>query len=234
MGFDLSVSQIKDNKIHLNIFVGARSLLYLHTNAYCMKLIPFIFFSFFSIYSIQVEAQNPPKYKIKRFHLELSAGKLVPSGLKEPGIDLGFLIAIEPHYMLSSGIKLGLRMEAAMMRKNIRPSGEWFRSDNSEVSGYLFTMDYLGSPKRFQQYIGIGAGIMDIMSGDLDPLTPSTQSLQKTTYAFMIRSGIEFSENRLRAGVEYNILGATSFSNPNHYLSFKFGAMLFTKKRKKG
>lgn len=186
------------------------------------------------IICINVTAQaTSPKEPIKRFHLEISTGLVIPSALKQSGIDMGALLSIEPRYMLSSNFKIGLRMEAALMYKNIRPSGEWFQSDYLEESGYMLTLDYLKMKNDYAQYfLGIGAGMMDITGHDLDPVTPSVQYLQKTTYACMIRGGIEFAENKLRTGIEYNFVGPASFSRPNHYLSLKLGMMLFTKKRK--
>jgi hypothetical protein len=185
------------------------------------------------IICISATAQAVSPKKTKRFHLEISTGLVIPSGLKQSGIDMGALLSIEPRYMLSSNFKIGLRMEAALMYKNIRPSGEWFQSDYLEESGYMLTLDYMKMKNDHAQYFwGIGAGMMDITSDDLDPVTPSVQYLQKTTYACMIRGGIEFAENKLRAGIEYNLVGPASFSRPNHYLSLKLGMMLFTKKRK--
>lgn len=184
------------------------------------------------VISIHISAQPSSPAKIKRFHLEISTGPVIPSGLKEAGMDIGALLSFEPKYVLTSNLKLGLRIEAALMYKNIRPSGEWFQSDYLEESGYMLTADYMNKKRNgIQAFWGIGAGISDITSDDLDPLTPSVQSLQKTTYACMIRGGFEFFENKLRTGIEYNLVGPASFSRSNHYLSFKLGILLFTKKR---
>jgi len=185
------------------------------------------------LFSAPVDAQVHPKTSIKRFHLELSTGLVIPSGLKEAGLDMGAPFSIEPRYVLSSNLKIGLRMEAALMFKNIRPRGEGFESNYMEESGYLITIDHLCPHGKEEFFVGFGAGIMDIMSDDLDPLTLSVQSVQKTTYACMIRGGVEFCEKKFRTGIEYNLVGPASFSRTNHYLSLKIGAMLFTKKRSK-
>lgn len=183
-------------------------------------------------YPAQIKAQSIRKEPPKRFQLEISGGPVIPSGLNEPGLDLGFHLSFEPRYVISSKVKLGIKLESVIMAQNIRSSGEGFRSDHLEQNGYVLTVDYLGNKKRTQHYYGIGIGVVDVTSGDLDPLTPSSQTIQKTTTALMLRTGIEFSENKLRAGVEYFFVGPTTFSENNNYLSFKLGVMLFTRKRK--
>jgi len=186
------------------------------------------------VFCIHTYSQPSSPGKTKRFHMEISTGLAIPSGLKEAGMDIGALLSIEPRYVLSSKFKLGLRMEAVLIYKNIRPSGEWFQSDNLDESGYLLTLDYMNKINdQTKSFWGVGACITDISSDDLDPLTPAVQYLQKTTYTCMIRGGFEFFVNRLRTGIEYNFVGPASFSRSNHYLSFKLGILLFTKKRAK-
>jgi hypothetical protein len=187
----------------------------------------------FFLTGLGVQAQKSEKNILNRFELEIGGGLAIPSGLKEPGLDLGFLLSIEPRYVASSSIKLGLKVEAVSLVRNIRSSGEGFRSDYMEQNGYMFTFDYLGKKKQIQQYFGLGAGIQNVISDDLDPFTPNVQAVEKATYSFMMRSGIEFAQNKLRGGIEYNIVGAVAFNKPNHFLSFKFAIILFTKKRQK-
>lgn len=123
-------------------------------------------------YPTQIKAQSIRKESLKRFHLEISGGPVIPSGLNEPGLDLGFHLSLEPRYVISTKVKLGIKIESVIMAQNIRSSGEGFRSDRLEQNGYVLTADYLGKKTgtTLFRYWYRGSGCYKWRSGSVNPL----------------------------------------------------------------
>ncbi len=173
-------------------------------------------------------AQEQPT--IKRFHLELSGGLAVPQGLREQGLDGGILIAIEPRYVVSRQLKIGLKMESALLMSNFLGEGDGSNEPKGQY-GYLLTADYLFQKKKLQPYAGMGIGIHTVSKEAYNNVTTFPE--EADALAVMIRTGFEFGDNRYRAGMEYHFVGPVSFSDRNKYFSIKLGLLLFSRKRHK-
>jgi opacity protein-like surface antigen len=165
-------------------------------------------------------AQEESGRVFKPFKVDLSAGFALPMGGE--GTKVGGLFALEPKYAVADQFALGLRMEIASMARVINlSSGEDLEGDVQANGSFILTGDYLFNKSNFRPFVGAGLGSFGVAAAPLDENLTEDDILSESKFGFMVRAGFETGHFRL--GVEYNIVGSTSFSANNNYIGFKIG-----------
>jgi hypothetical protein len=90
-----------ENKTTYHVIIKENNDSRMYTKKLFVACIMIIFYN-------KASSQSSPKEPIKLFHLEFNTGLVIPSGLKQSGIEMGALLSVEPRYVLSSKLKLEL------------------------------------------------------------------------------------------------------------------------------
>lgn len=175
--------------------------------------------------------------EFKPFKVNVSLGFAAPSG------GGGVLFAVEPKYGISDQIDVGLRIEGAVMARDVVVNGN-ISSGNAQGAGsYILTGNYLLSTTNFRPFVGIGAGLYSIASTAVT-VVGSGSSSQGTNgniaagsvFGGMARVG--FKTGHFVLGLEYNLIPntdsvvydsngtskiGTSVQSKNSYAGIKLG-----------
>lgn len=140
----------------------------------------------------------------KPFKVDVSLGYAIPSG-GQKGSKGGVLFAVEPKYAIVENISVGLRLEAAVMVSGLNVNSTT-GGEAKAAASYLATGDYYFTSEDFKPFLGVGAGIFQTASVQVNSSNPNLGN--KSKFGGMIRGGIEYKH--LRAGLEYNLVGKTA------------------------
>ena len=151
----------------------------------------------------------------------------------------GFLIAVEPKFLVLDQLAIGGRFEIVLQGKDLTTtnSDEEFKIKMMQsfiaTGEYYFTKDF-----KVRPFAGAGAGIYSVYDSDQDYYSSNDDinvfGNRVVRFGAMFRGGIEV--NRLRFALEYNVVpntlyreydsytGASQFKlSKNSYLSIKIG-----------
>jgi outer membrane protein X len=156
----------------------------------------------------------------KRFKTDVSVGIALPQA-KGEGAEGGILFAVEPKYGINDQLSVGLRMEGAMMARGVKlnDNATFYEGEGVAQGSYVATIDYYFNNNKFRPFAGAGLGAYEISVPYDPPVYP--EELSEFRGGGMLRAG--FETGHFRMGIEYNIVGATDFSEKNNYLSIKAG-----------
>lgn len=155
-----------------------------------------------------------------QFRFDIGAGAAIPQGSGAKG---GVMFSLEPQYGLPFGMVSGIRVEGALTARGYASSDGSSASANvAAVVSYLVTSDYYPLHYLkigFQPFVGGGTGVYDLaaasFSGSMSNSGYSDSEGAGATRKFggMARSG--FVIRHFRFSVEYNIIGATTYTYTN-------------------
>ncbi len=150
------------------------------------------------------------------------------------GVSGGYLLSLEPKFIITPTIDVGVRIEAAQLPRSVVSGGTTFATNSRFLSSYLATASYwLSNKVKFRSFVGLGAGLYQVpetnrvsviynQSPD-DILFP-----EGSRFGGMVRYGVK--TGHYIASVEYNMALAstlyrstTPIKSPNSYLSIKVG-----------
>ena len=193
-----------------------------------------IFLSLCLALGVAVAAQAQTTFK--PFKVNVSIGAAIPSG------GGGVLFAIEPKYGINDQIDIGLRLESAVMARDVVVNGNTSSGNAQGAFSYILTGNYILSDEGFRPFVGIGAGIYGI-AGTAFTATSGTGGTSTngninaaTVFGGMGRVG--FKTGHFVLGVEYNFIPnsnsvvydsnattkiGTSVQSKNSYAGIKIG-----------
>jgi outer membrane protein X len=198
-----------------------------------MKRILIVGISLLSISMVKAQSSGSASSEsiFKPFKVDVSFGGAIPSGSGSKG---GVLFAIEPKYAIMDQLAVGLRIEGAVTARGfVASDGSSAQADIKATSSYVATGDYYFSNKSFRPFVGAGVGIFSLAAAKFDEGNGTTTELASSSSKFggLVRAGFELGHFRL--GVEYNLIGNTTISDPgdpsftikakNSYLGLKAG-----------
>lgn len=155
----------------------------------------------------------------KPFKVDVAAGFGLPLGGN--GAKGGALFAVEPKFGLSDKFVVGLRMELAALARVTDTDPNNTSGEAQGNGSFTLTGDYLFTTNSFRPFLGAGVGMYQVAAATIVSGTTSDEIETANKAGFMIRGG--FETGHFRFGVEYNIVGSTSFSSHNDYIGFKIG-----------
>lgn len=155
----------------------------------------------------------------KPFKVDVAAGFGLPLGGN--GIKGGGIFAIEPKYGITDHFALGLRMEVAALARVTDTNPNNTTGDVQANGSFTLAGDYLFTTNKFRPFLGAGVGMYQVAATPFNSNTTADNIQTDNKTGFLIRGG--FEAGHFRFGVEYNIVGATSFSAHNNYIGFKLG-----------
>ncbi len=159
-------------------------------------------------------------------------------GIYKPFPD-GYLLYIEPSYLLSDRIAGGVRIETM---------GQWAGNENIGVMGsYTVNANYYFRQETPRFFGGLGAGVFTPNRGPLAYCSCENEPTNETVFGFYPRIGWEFRHTVLQ--LEYNAVQAVSrmsypaipptsmsvlipYSVSTSYFSLKFGFLIGGGKKK--
>ncbi|RIV21168.1 hypothetical protein DYU11_17220 [Fibrisoma montanum] len=167
----------------------------------------------------------------KPFKVNASIGFAKPLS---PGVDGGFLLAIEPKYGVTDHFDLGLRLESAWVARGVQVNGSTTTGDVGAFSSVLVTGNYLFGESKVRPFLGAGVGLFVVGAAGTVVITDGQNNNQNvefvndTKFGGMIRGGVKVGH--FVAAVEYNAapttdnrLGNTTVTSENSYLGVKVG-----------
>jgi len=167
----------------------------------------------------------------KPFKVNASIGFAKPLS---PGVDGGFLLAIEPKYGVTDHFDLGLRLESAWVARGVQVNGNTTTGDVGAFSSVLVTGNYLFGESKVRPFLGAGVGLFVVGAAGTVVITDGQNNNQNvefvndTKFGGMIRGGVKVGH--FVAAVEYNAapttdnrLGNATVTSENSYLGVKVG-----------
>ncbi|CCH54094.1 hypothetical protein BN8_03237 [Fibrisoma limi BUZ 3] len=167
----------------------------------------------------------------KPFKVNASVGYAKPLS---PGVDGGFLLAVEPKYGVTDNLDLGLRLESAWVARGVQVNGNTTTGDVGAFSSVLVTGNYLFGQNNVRPFLGAGLGLFVVGAAGTVVITDGQNNNQNvefvndTKFGGMIRGGVKVGH--FVAAVEYNAapttdnrLGTTTVTSENSYLGIKVG-----------
>jgi hypothetical protein len=151
------------------------------------------------------------------FKFDIGIGYAIPQN-NIGGTNGGATFTLQPHYRLSDGFALGLRMEAAALGNENNNSGDI--KVTGLVSGCLTGEFYL-SKGGFRPFIGFGAGAFtqeNATGNTNDNNNNSNVQLSSRTTSFGVFPEIGFEAGHFRMSADYDMPGSS-----NNYVAFKLG-----------
>ncbi len=147
--------------------------------------------------------------EFKPFKVNVSLGVAIPSG------GGGALFAVEPKYGVNDQIDVGLRIEAAIMARDVVVNGNTTSGSVQGAGSYILTGNYMLSNQNFRPFVGIGAGLYSIASGSVDVVGTgsSSQSTNGEIAAGSVFGGmarVGFKAGHFVLGLEYNLIPNTN------------------------
>ncbi len=140
--------------------------------------------------------------EFKPFKVNVSLGVAIPSG------GGGALFADDQ-------IDVGLRIEAAIMARDVVVNGNTTSGSVQGAGSYILTGNYMLSNQNFRPFVGIGAGLYSIASGSVDVVGTgsSSQSTNGEIAAGSVFGGmarVGFKAGHFVLGLEYNLIPNTN------------------------
>ncbi len=159
------------------------------------------------------------------FQLYVGFGYAVPSG------GGGVLIDIEPAYRINDQMAVGLRLETALMAKEVNDVS----ASISAVGSYTVNGKYYLSDSGFRPYVGLGLGIYSLGNFEIDTNGNGSGGIDVgSKFGFYPRIG--FDAGHFNMNLDYNIvgkstledgLGGTAGEVKNTYIGIRVGFFLF-------
>ncbi len=171
--------------------------------------------------------------EFKPFKVNLSLGFAKPLPGKASG---GVLLAIEPKYSFTDNFEVGLRLESAIVARNVEQNGNSTTGDLASMGSGLLTGNYLIGNGSFRPFVGAGVGLFAIASaGNITVVDGQTSQdvafVGETKLGGMVRAG--FKTGHFVLSVEYNAVPVSKLStvsassikldSKNSYLGVKLG-----------
>lgn len=143
-----------------------------------------------------------------KFRVGTDLGYVIPA---EGGAGISF--SIEPKYNIKDNMNVGLRIGIAGKARNLFSFSNNNDTTASAITSYVATYDYyFNGGGTLVPYVGGGLGYFSFVSFEF----LSTSGLGADVggkFGGLIRGGIEW--NKLRVGVEYNIVPRSNMQNLN-------------------
>ena len=184
--------------------------------------------------TVAVAAQAQTTFK--PFKVNVSIGAAIPSG------GGGVLFAIEPKYGINDQIDIGLRLESAVMARDLVVNGNTSSGNAQGAFSYVLTGNYMFSDEGFRPFVGIGAGLFGIAGTAFSATSgtggTSTNGNINAASVFGGMGRIGFKTGHFVLGVEYNLIPnsnsvvydsngtnkiGTSVQSQNSYTGIKVG-----------
>jgi hypothetical protein len=153
----------------------------------------------------------------RAFKFDIGIGGALPSD--GSGTQGGATFTLQPHYRLSDGFALGLRMEAAAIGYKNNETGD------VKVSGLVsacLSGEFYLSNRGFRPFIGGGAGLFDQETGSGNTNSnnniSSNVTLSGRTINFGVYPVLGFEAGHFRMSAEYDVTGQN-----NNYVAVKIG-----------
>ncbi len=184
--------------------------------------------------TVAVAAQAQTTFK--PFKVNVSIGAAIPSG------GGGVLFAIEPKYGINDQIDIGLRLESAVMARDLVVNGNTSSGNAQGAFSYVLTGNYMFSDEGFRPFVGIGAGLFGIAGTAFSATSgtggTSTNGNINAASVFGGMGRVGFKTGHFVLGVEYNLIPnsnsvvydsngtnkiGTSVQSQNSYTGIKVG-----------
>ncbi len=169
----------------------------------------------------QNNTSSPTLYHDFKFDIGLGYAKSQTNTLG--GKNEGATLTLQPHFRLSDGFALGLRLEAAALGNENNSNN----SDNVKLTGLVsacLTGEFYLTKRGFRPFIGFGAGAFtqenatgNINNNNNNNDNSGVQFSSRTT-SFGIFPEVGFEWGHLRISADYDMPG-----NNNNYYAFKLG-----------
>jgi len=158
-------------------------------------ILPFLILVSVSVVKAQSLTYHP-------FKLDINIGYAYPSS-NNSDVTGGIALTVEPHYLLSDQLAIGLRLEGAILGYS---SHQYIDNDISGVSSYCFTANYYFSKSSIRPFIGLGLGAFTQSSDSFVSFDgESTNSPVITKFGAVPQLGIEYQH--FCFSVEYDAVG---------------------------
>jgi outer membrane protein W len=151
------------------------------------------------------------------FKFDIGLGGALPSN--GSGTQGGATFTLQPHYRLSDGFALGLRIEAAAIGYKNSSTGD---VKISALASTCLSGEFYLSNNGFRPFIGGGVGAFDqeTASGNTnDNNNSSGGTISGRTTNFGVYPVLGFEAGHFRMSVEYDVTGQN-----NNYVALKIGA----------
>ena len=189
-----------------------------------VRYLKLVFVMVFTTASLSAVAQSPLK-------LSGSVGYGQPLQSGVPG---GFVLALEPKFIVNPKIDIGVLIEAAYMSRSIKSEGVTYSTNSRMWASYKATGNYwLSNTGRYQSFVGVGAGLYQLPETDgvsvIYNQSPSTILFPAgARFGGLIRYGVK--AGHFIATAEYNLVlastlyrSATPLKSSNSYPTIKVG-----------
>ena len=175
-----------------------------------------LFSSYLLVAAVKVEGQSD-LHTFQRFKFLLGGGLIVPQQLNGH-MGVGFGIAMEPQYYVTSRIGIGVLMGAGSISRDIREHGEGISGRPFDLQLLAATFDYYFIKPRRRFFAGTGIG--DYTLDERIEGTSSRFTMQRDELLdIMLRAG--FEENHIRLTLDYHIVNDAFFVSGNNYLGLQ-------------
>ncbi|MBO0931146.1 hypothetical protein [Fibrella aquatilis] len=191
---------------------------------------------FFALCVALTFAVTAQAQEFKPFKVNVSIGGAIPSG------GGGVLFAIEPKYGINDQIDVGLRLESALMARDLTVNGNTSSGNAQGAFSYILTGNYMLSDEGFRPFVGIGAGIYGIAGTGFTATSgtggSTTNGNINAASVFGGMGRVGFKTGHFVLGVEYNFIPnsnsivydsngtnkiGTSVQSKNSYAGIKIG-----------
>ena len=159
-------------------------------------------------------------HNFKPFKVGLGLGYAVPMGGERGG-----LFYIEPGYRVNNTFLVGLRIESAMISKNVSANGTDVVGDASSNVSYSLNGQYYFNENYVRPFVGFGMGFFNLAEVEYNMGTEVQVSDTETRFGFYPRVGVDIGH--LNLTLDYNIVPVTDLDDGgevrNSYLGIRVG-----------
>lgn len=167
-----------------------------------------------------VAASASVAQNFKPFKVGLGLGYAVPLGGERGG-----LFYVEPGYRVNNTFLVGLRIESAVISKNVTTNGIDVVGDASSNVSYSLNGQYYFNENYVRPFVGLGFGFFNLAKVEYNTGTEVQMSDTETRFGFYPRVGLDIGH--LNLTLDYNVVPVTDLDDGgevrNSYLGIRAG-----------
>ncbi|MGW9685108.1 hypothetical protein [Flagellimonas sp. 2504JD1-5] len=155
-----------------------------------------------------------------KFRAGLDLGYAIPDG------GGGILFSLEPKYNIADNMNVGLRVESAVMAKNVSSEGVALETELAASTSFTGTFDYYfaSGSSSFAPFLGGGVGYSSLANAEISIGEFTDEAEVDGAFGGLVRAGFELG--KLRMAATYNLIGKSDIDGSeikNSYIGISLG-----------